>query len=165
MENSKYDWTRFTLKVTIKANLSTLYNYWTKRTHIEKWFLEKAEFTKSNSQLREQSSPVEKDDVYSWKWHGSDIKAEGRILLANGKDLLQFTFFNCKVTVKISVMEGENMIELTQEGIPQDETSIVNLHLGCTRGWTFYLTSLKSILEGPIDLRNKNDKLRDVINT
>lgn len=32
-------------------------------------------------------------------------------------------------------------------------------------GWTFYLTNLKSILEGGFNLRNKNNKLGDVVNT
>ena len=55
-------------------------------------------------------------------------------------------------------------MELTQEKIPLDEESKVNYHLGCMEGWTFYLANLKSILEGGIDLRNKNVNLTKVIN-
>jgi len=56
------------------------------------------------------------------------------------------------------------VVELWQENIPGDEDSKVNLHMGCTKGWTFYLTNLKSILEGGIDLRNKNISLKNVVN-
>jgi hypothetical protein len=34
----------------------------------------------------------------------------------------------------------------------------------CGKGWTFYMTNLKSILEGGIDLRNKNERKQNVIN-
>jgi hypothetical protein len=37
--------------------------------------------------------------------------------------------------------------------------------VGCGEGWTFYLTNLKSILEGGVDLRNKEMKLKNVINS
>jgi hypothetical protein len=39
-----------------------------------------------------------------------------------------------------------------------------NYHLGCKTGWTFYLANLKSLMEGGIDLRNKNEKIQRVIN-
>jgi len=57
------------------------------------------------------------------------------------------------------------MVELTQSQIPLDDHSRMSYYVGCTRGWTFYLANLKSILEGGIDLRNKNNKLLHVINT
>lgn len=40
-----------------------------------------------------------------------------------------------------------------------------NLLVGCGEGWVFYLANLKSILEGGIDLRNKNDAIRNVLNS
>lgn len=36
--------------------------------------------------------------------------------------------------------------------------------LGCSNGWTFYLTNLKSVYEGGLDLRNKDEKLSAMIN-
>jgi len=69
------------------------------------------------------------------------------------------------VRIEIGDDDGETMVELTQSDIPLDEDSIHNLYVGCSRGWTFYLTNLKSILEGGIDLRNRNINLVDVINT
>jgi len=37
-------------------------------------------------------------------------------------------------------------------------------YIGCGKGWTFYMANLKSILEGGIDLRNKNAAIQNVIN-
>ena len=36
--------------------------------------------------------------------------------------------------------------------------------MGCLEGWTFYLTNLKSVIEGGLDLRNKNLDIKGVIN-
>jgi hypothetical protein len=56
-------------------------------------------------------------------------------------------------------------VELVQEEIPTDENGKQIFHLGCKSGWTFYLANLKSIFEGGIDLRNRNTKLQDVLNS
>jgi hypothetical protein len=130
--------------------------------------LRKAEFTKADGKLRKKTDPVQKGDTYEWMWFGysDDVMERGKILKVNGKNLFQFTFGKAGiVTVKIKKMMGKAFVELTQEKIPLDETSKVNFHLGCSTGWTFYLANLKSILEGGLDLRNKNEKLERVINS
>lgn len=165
MSETTYDWTKFNKRIAINAPISSIYDAWTKAAEIEKWFLSKAIFRTQNKEQRAKSDPIHKGDNYEWHWYGSDHVGTGKILAVNGKNQLQFTFFDCPTTVEIKVEAGENVVELTQTDIPPDETSIVNLHVGCSRGWTFYLANLKSYLEGGIDLRNRNDKLVDVINT
>ena len=90
----------------------------------------------------------------------------GSILGCNGKDFIKFKFGtagDCIVNIKTE--EGENVVELIQENIPTDEVGMRNYHLGCKTGWTFYLANLKSVMEGGIDLRNKNEKIKRVINS
>jgi hypothetical protein len=36
--------------------------------------------------------------------------------------------------------------------------------VGCQLGWTFYLTNMKSIAEGGIDLRNRDIDFKNVVN-
>ncbi len=67
--------------------------------------------------------------------------------------------------VEFRVESGEELIELRQSEIPLDEQSRMSNYVGCSRGWTFFMTNFKSILEGGIDLRNRNKALVDVINT
>ena len=87
------------------------------------------------------------------------------MLEVNGKDLLRFTFAgSCVVTVTVKIESGETIVELQQENIPLDEDARVHYHLGCLTGWTFYLANLKSVLEGGIDLRNKNKEIQKVVN-
>ena len=90
----------------------------------------------------------------------------GTILTANGKDLLKFSFGKAgNVTVSIGTEGGLSLLRLEQEDIPVDEESRTNYHIGCTKGWLFYLANLKSIIEGGLDLRNKSLELKEVINS
>jgi uncharacterized protein YndB with AHSA1/START domain len=159
------DWTKFKRRININSSIEDIFNSWTTQEKLEEWFLSKADFNSDNGNSKKRSSEIKKDDSYNWMWYGSDNIAEGRILENNNIDFLRFTFLGCEVSVKIKTEKGENLIELTQYNIPTDEESTMSYFVGCTRGWTFYLTNLKSILEGGIDLRNKNNDLIDVINT
>ena len=163
---SHYDWSKFSLKVDIRATPNAVYNAWATSANLESWFLRKAIFTTPDGKIRTESMPVQPGDTYLWKWHGYDDKTQekGKILDLNGKDLFKFTFAGeCEVTVTCKLHEGRTIMELIQEKIPTDEISKVRLHLGCNNGWTFYLTNLKSIMEGGLDLRNKNINIKNVV--
>ncbi len=47
--------------------------------------------------------------------------------------------------------------------IPANENPETFLYIQCQTGWTFYMTNLKSVYEHGIDLRNKNQDLKNVI--
>jgi uncharacterized protein YndB with AHSA1/START domain len=161
-------WTKFTKRIFIETDAQEIYNAWTTQEGLEKWFLRKAEFTTADNKLRERKSSVLKGDSYVWRWHGYHDGAfeQGKVLDANGTDFFQFTFTaDCIVTVSIETEHGQNVVVLTQENIPIDENPLSNLFVACGEGWTFYLTNLKSILEGGIDLRNKKNYLINVINS
>jgi uncharacterized protein YndB with AHSA1/START domain len=164
---SEYDWSKFTKRISVKAPIETIYEAWTTQDGLEDWFLRLAQFTTPDGNIRERDDFVQKDDRYKWLWHGwPDETVEfGLILETNGKDLVQFSFAaTCTVTVSIKKEQGETIVELSQEHIPLDESSKVKYHLGCMEGWTFYLANLKSIMEGGVDLRNKNVKLAQLVN-
>lgn len=160
-----YDWSTFKKRISIKAEKEEIFTYWLSQGHLEKWFLSQAEFYSKGNIKKDRVHKIEEGDRYIWRWHGSDNVAEGEIIESNGKDTLAFTFLGCIVKVTIQWEQGEQVVELTQSDIDLDEDSRMNYFVGCSRGWTFYLTNLKSILEGGIDLRNKNKELINVINT
>jgi hypothetical protein len=56
------------------------------------------------------------------------------------------------------------MVNLRQHKIPDDSNPATNLFVGCQLGWTFYLTNMKSIFEGGIDLRNQDIDFKNVVN-
>jgi hypothetical protein len=163
-----FNWSRFKVRITVKASPKDLYKAWTTKKGIEQWFLRLGEFKKPDGTLRSSNELVETGDTYRWLWYGypDDTAELGSILDCNGKDYTKFRFGtagDCIVNIKTE--EGENIVELIQENIPADEEGKKNYHIGCKTGWTFYLTNLKSVLEGGIDLRNRNEKIKQVINS
>jgi len=163
MEN--FDWTKFTLRIAIKANLEIIYNAWTKASEIEKWFLSEAEFSDENQVVLEKDRAVLKGDNYKWIWYLYDDIERGKIIEANNVDLLQFTFAgNCLVEIKLRKEFEYVIVELTQKNIPTDDSSKRNIRLGCHNGWSFYLLNLKSVYEGGLDLRNKDNRFKPMLN-
>ena len=163
MEN--HDWTRFETRISINASLEKIFNSWTTQENLEQWFLSKAVFKTDKDLPRPRASQIMSGDSYTFMWHGSEDVDEGKILENNTIDFLRLTFLGCEVSVEVQTEKGAHILELTQYNIPLDETSTMHYFVGCTRGWTFYLTNLKSVLEGGLDLRNKNSELKNVINT
>lgn len=160
-----FDWSQFTKRIYIRSDLNKVYNAWTKSIELEKWFLSKAVFFSPDQTKVDLSKNVSGGCKYQWNWFAQNSFEEGKINEANGIDFLEFTFAGeCKVQVKLSEVGDQILVELNQKEIPSDESSKENIRLGCAFGWTFYLLNLKSILEGGIDLRNKNTELVGVVN-
>lgn len=163
-----FNWNRFEVRITVKASPRDLYKAWSTRKGLEQWFLRLAEFKDKDAVTRGPNEPIEKGDTYRWLWHGwpDDMVETGTVLESNGKDLFSFKFGAAgDCTVHIRSEEGENIVELIQENIPTDEFSMHQYHLGCKTGWTFYLANLKSVMEGGIDLRNRNEQIKRVVNS
>jgi hypothetical protein len=164
---SENNWSRFVLRVPVRSGVSQIYQAWNTQEGLESWFLRKAAF-KINGKLKERTEPVQKGDSYEWLWHGwsDEVVEKGTILEANGNSTVRFSFGKAgNVTVNIHPEADENIVELIQDDIPTDDESKAYYHIGCTKGWVFYLSNLKSILEGGIDLRNRKEELKDVINS
>lgn len=164
---SEHDWSRFVLRIPVTASREKIYNAWTTKQGIESWFLRSAHFFTPQNTLRGEQEFIQNGDRYTWLWHGYDDETveHNDILEANGEDTISFVFAgHCIVTVVIGMIDKETIVQLTQKNIPTGEEGKVNIHIGCMEGWTFYLANLKSVLEGGIDLRNRNVNIGKVVN-
>ncbi len=164
----EFDWSRFNVRIDINAPKEKLYNAWTSSAAIEHWFLRYCEYRKPDGTPRTKDEPVQKGDTYLWRWHGygDDVKEEGTILDLNGTDFFKFSFGkagNCSVYIKEE--QGKVIVELVQEDIPTDEKGKQYYHVGCKTGWSFHLADMKSLFEGGVDLRNKDEALKDMLNS
>lgn len=151
-------WTKFKLTADFDSDVRSIYEAWATPAGLQSWFLRKADFYTIAGRQREAEEFIKKEDTYSWYWHGynDETVENGQVLENNGADLLKFTFSGGSiVTVDIQNKYGLTLIELTQENIPPEDDPSKNLYVHCQIGWTFYLTNLKSIIEGGKDLRNK----------
>ncbi|NOT50327.1 MAG: SRPBCC domain-containing protein [Chitinophagaceae bacterium] len=165
---SEFNWKTFTVRIPVNAPAEKLYWCWGTREGIEYWFLRMGEYKNAAGELRSDNEKAQSGDIYRWRWHGwpDEVTEEGTILECNGKDFFKFSFGkagNCAVSIKKE--EGETIVELVQDEIPDDDQGRHYWHLGCKTGWTFYLANLKSLLEGGNDLRNKNEALKNVVNS
>lgn len=165
MEN--FDWTRFTVRIPVNAAKQALYDAWTIPSEIEKWFLSNASFQDLNEEPIDKHATVQKGFSYAWQWYGYDITEYGTVTEANNDNFLAFTFAG-ECVVEVRLIENENdgiIVTLTQHSIPVDDKSKRDYRLGCHSGWSFFLVNLKSVYEGGLDLRNKNDDLKGMINS
>jgi uncharacterized protein YndB with AHSA1/START domain len=163
-----YDWSRFVARIAVNAPAEKLYACWATRTGIEYWFLRLSEYKTPEGLLRNSDEPAQKGDSYTWRWHGwgDAVTEHGTIQKTNGHNLFKFTFAEvCHCTVTIKEEGTYRVVELVQDNIPTDEKGKHNWHLGCKTGWTFYLANMKSLLEGGIDLRNRDEALKNVVNS
>lgn len=163
-----YGWNQFTKRININAPAKKIYNAWTSQEGLESWFLRRAIFTRNHKEKLKRNDTIQQDDTYEWTWFGyADTVAERHtILVANGKDHLQFRFSGgCIVAVNIKNENGEMICEIVQNMSPADENKRQSFYMECSFGWIFYLTNLKSVLEGGIDLRNKNEEIKQVVNS
>jgi uncharacterized protein YndB with AHSA1/START domain len=163
-----FDKSRFAVRIPVNAPVEKIFNAWTTPGGLEHFFLRHAAFHSPEGIKRETNDPVEVGDTYHWLWWGypDEDSERGEVLEQNGKDLLRFSFGKAGVcTLSIYQEEGETLVELIQENIPMDDNGFRFYHMGCKQGWSFYLTNLKSVLEGGLDLRNRNIKLTRVISS
>jgi len=160
-----YNWTSFTKKIAVKSTVSALYAAWTIPQEVEKWFLSKALYKKSEGTAVKMDEKVDVGDTYEWSWYLYDVVEKGKIIAANGKDQMKFTFAgDCIVEINLTQDTDHVLVELTQRNIPTDNQSKKNIRIGCDSGWSFFLVNLKSIYEGGIDLRNKDKNLKGMLN-
>jgi len=164
-----YSFSQFIKRVTIHPRIpvEAIYNAWTTPRGLESWFLRSALYFDKNGKQKDQLENAMPGDRYHWLWHGYDdtIGEQRKVLDTNGKVFFQFEFSGgCIVSITIKKEGEETICELKQEMPMDDEGEQRFFFIECSTGWTFYLANLKSILEGGIDLRNKNVQIKSVIN-
>ena len=159
-------WSQFKLRVNVNTSVEKAFEAWVTRSQLESWFLRKAIFRDASGRERDLNEPVQPGDTYEWYWHGypDSVVEKGKVLKVSGKNIFSFTFsMGCPVTISVYEESDETIVELIETDLPTDESTALKHYVGDSRGWIFYLTNLKSILEGGKDLRNKKMELKNVI--
>ena len=166
---ANHDWSKFHLRIPIKAHPRKIFDALTTPAGLESWFLKNAIFKSADGKVRDKMERIAVGDSYEWYWHGwsDEVAEKGIILKFVNEESLQFKFGNAgNVTCTLKEEEGEILLILEQTEIPTDENVPHDriIYIGCSKGWLFYLTNLKSTLEGGLDLRNKKVELKNKCN-
>src|SRR5687767_4508467 len=127
-----HDWSRFTLRVPIKAGPKEVFAAWTTRQGLESWFLRKALFKTDKGKEKSPVDTILQGDTYQWMWHGwpDEVVEKGTVLSNNEKNTLKFSFGKAgNVQVEVKEAGGETLVELLQYDIPTTEEGQVNYHI------------------------------------
>lgn len=152
---------QFTKKIFIKESIEKLYWCWGTESGLTSWFLKEANFSREHFTM-DYGEYVKPGDKFVWKWHNWEGQEEGKVVEANGKDFIQFTFAEGLVDVKLEEVNNITLLTLKQHQIPTDEESKLKYHVGCSNGWTFWMTNLKAYLEHGILLNETEQDLTDI---
>ena len=155
------DFSSFDRKIFIRSEPETLYRAFATAEGLCSWFLEKAVFKDEKDIARSPTSLAQANDRYTWKWYNWDELETGRVTAADGRSVLEFEFAESKVRIQIGEKRNENLlVHLRQFDIPTDQESKLQIHYGCSNGWTFWLANLKAWLEHGILLNETEIDLR-----
>lgn len=157
----KLQWNSFTKKIYIHASIEKLYDLWATTEGITSWFLKHAEYKSSDQKIRNSSECIQAGDTYIWQWHNWEGQEQGTILEANGKDYIELSFSNSRVSVLLEKKNEVTIVTLTQFEIPEDDKSKLQIHYGCSNGWTFWLANLKAFVEHGILLNETEINLQE----
>ena len=163
---AKADFSQFKLRVNIRTSIENAYRAWATPSGLESWFLGRAVFTDAAGAVRPGDALLQENDEYAFYFAAKPDKPliTGKVLKTNGKDLFSFTFSKgCPVTISIYTEQNETIVQLIESNLPTDEETIRKHYISDSKGWIFYLTNLKSVMEGGLDLRNRNVDLTNVI--
>lgn len=152
----------FQLAVYVNAPSSSLYNSWATTGLLEEWFLKKATFIEPVDIERHADERCQVGDTYWWEWFDGTTEV-GQILQVTD-DLMSFTFGE-GVVVSVEFEGGDrSLVVLTQTHTMPSEIHKQKTYASCLQGWTFYLTNLKSFLEGGTDLRERDPDRSFLVN-
>ena len=160
------DFSQFKLRVNIRSNIENAYRAFATSSGLQAWFLISAVYTSDNGIVRADDELAQSGDGYAYRATNDPqcLGITGKVLHANNRDRFGFTFsMECPVSVTIYSEHNETIVELFESKLPTDEETIKKHYVGDSRGWIFYLTNLKSVVEGGLDLRNKNKLITNVI--
>lgn len=159
-----YHWDKFTRMKYVKSSIDKVFDYWLKPALIKKWFLKKATFITKEGRIRDENEYPQSGDSYKFEWI-QDLDATGEILSVEKNKLFQFTFGknaetgeNVVVTVKFATIGDETTYTLKQKNMGGDLSETAYYHLSCNKGWDYFMTNLKALLNFGIDLREHDSK-------
>ncbi|MEW5702288.1 MAG: SRPBCC domain-containing protein [Candidatus Zixiibacteriota bacterium] len=167
-----FDWTQFRLGIYVRARPEDVYTIWTTSQGLCRWFLRSAAFAASSGRpssrreaakvppfetlaARPDAEMCQTGDRYRWEWFYNDgVAGEDWVLDVRPPTKLSFGFgAGMLVEVLLRKQGVWCEVNLRQYDIPNTPRAHRDMHMGCRAGWVFFLTNLKSVVEGGHDLR------------
>ena len=148
------EWKEFVQIIYVEAPIDTVYASLTTAKGMMGWSSMEAALTAGDGTEVAPGEPAVQGTKFQLIWH-TGHEEKGEFLEANGSDKLRDTFgegIEVAFTLE-EVEDGTTKVMLVQTQDRSDDENLKIL-LGFKEGWGFYLTNLKSVLEGGLDLRD-----------
>ncbi len=158
------EWKQFVQIIYVEAPMETVYASMTTAKGLAGWGSMEASLIAADGTEVPTGEPAVPGTKFRFIWHtGHDEK--GEFHEANGSDRLRYSFGEgIEVTITLEEVEdGSVKVKLVQTQDQSDEENLKIL-LGYKEGWGFYLTNLKSVLEGGLDLRDFTHDIEHRVN-
>jgi uncharacterized protein YndB with AHSA1/START domain len=157
-------WKRFTQIIYVEAPIDTVYASMTTAKGMTGWSSMEAALTAADGTAVPPGEPAVPGTRFHLLWHTGHDES-GEFLEANGTDRLRYTFGEgIEVAFDLEeVDDGTTKVMLVQTQDRSDDENLKIL-LGFKEGWGFYLTNLKSVLEGGLDLRDFTHDIEHRVN-
>ena len=139
----------FTGRIYVRAHTARVFEAWATGPGLTRWLLSSAEFRAPGEATGRPDAVARSGDDFRWTWQAAGRTVEGRVLAADWPGKLELAFDPggpCRVSL---AAEGDGtVVELAHLGLDDPAA-----RLDWSTAWTFFLTNLKSVLEGGADLR------------
>jgi uncharacterized protein YndB with AHSA1/START domain len=148
---TNYDWSKFQIVMYYNAGLNRVYTAWSTSAGLCSFMLSDARFIDHVTSLTQTEAT--RGSKYCWRWPHNFV-LDGTVIEARSDREFAFTFGSMSVLTQFSCFGEQTELVLNQTGIGTDDSGKIWGHLNCRSCWLFYLTNLKSMLEGGLDLRD-----------
>lgn len=157
-------WKRIVWTIHVNAPLESAYAAVATAEGLRGWMPMEAMLTDGEGSELLPGQAATTGDRFRFAWHVGDAE-EGEFLEADGVGRVRYSFGEAtEVTVTLEeVDDGTLLVTLEQDHDRGDEMNL-KMMLGYGPGWAFYMTNLKSVLEGGLDLRDFSHETEHMIN-
>ncbi len=154
---------RILQRIHIEAPMEAVYTAWTTSKGLMGWITMDVVLMDADGVELPSDRPGLPGDRLHFAWH-TGVTEDSQVVEANGIDRVRMTFGDdIAVTVTLEDAGDSTLMELVQENGKSPEENL-DIMLGYGPGWAFYITNLKSVLEGGLDLRDFSHETKGLLN-
>ncbi|MCA9756468.1 MAG: SRPBCC domain-containing protein [Candidatus Eisenbacteria bacterium] len=148
-----YDWSQFEISMYFARPREELFRVWATARGLESFFIQTAEHSSPDGEVRARDEVVHSGDSYRWKYV-HDFRGQGTFTRVDPNERVQFTFGHMTVDVTFRDVDDGTEVHLHQSGCAIDDPDRAWQHLNCRSCWVYFLTNLRAVLHQGIDLRD-----------
>ena len=148
-----YDWSQFHVRMYYLAPLAEVFRCFSTADGLESFFVYNAQHLSADGIRRASDESVQSGDSYYWTYV-HDFEHGGMYTRIELNRLVQFTFGSMMVDIHFREIDGATEVDLHQKNCATKDPDRTWQHVNCRSCWIYFLTNLRSVLDGGSDVRD-----------